>query len=152
MRQKLPISTVFFCSVWTTDKQWVNLQPNKVKKISCELILSSVFGPQITIFDSESEDQAAPDISILSATLKGIFYFSALLRILVTSTALTLNTHGLCLEDSLNQVSPPKKNRARRSYYIQLCRRAWHLCFTANPLQGCGGAESGSVIREIGFP
>lgn len=41
------------------------------------LLLQHVFEQQITIFDSESEDQMAPDAAILTTTLKGT-YFSPL--------------------------------------------------------------------------
>ncbi len=42
--------------------------------------LHYVFEQQITIFDSESEDQMAPDAAILTTTLKGTYVFPWVVR------------------------------------------------------------------------
>lgn len=38
------------------------------------MLLDCVFDPQITIYDSESEDQLTPDAAILTTTLKGTYF------------------------------------------------------------------------------
>lgn len=90
--------TLFSSSVWITDSPWVK-PPTEVGFVwLCDLWHNShycLLDQQITIFDSESDEQMATDGAILTSVLKGKCFLPSLWQ--ASNTVLAAITPKLCM-------------------------------------------------------